>query len=159
MAASIPTPLPNIISASTIRSFPESISKTGTWTSTGNNVIGTGTKFLTELLLNNNPGLLFKYLFNTATGEIREIYSVNSDTHLVLKNGFAINVSGQALFVVNHYALHSISIMPLGAGVIMYTPESAGTTLSNGVPVNIENDYGILPIGLNCVSSVQVVTN
>ena len=158
MSASIPTPQPNVILATGIRSFPEALAKTGTITTTGANVVGTGTLFLTEIKFPNNPGLLYKYLFNSATGEIREILSVNSNTHMVLKNAFAIDVSGQALKVVNNYYLQSLSISPLGAGVLMYTPESASTVLDADTTINLEDDRGILPIGLNCVSNVQVTT-
>ncbi len=160
MAANTPTPQPTVqVPSGTIVCFPQAKTLTGTITSTGNDVIGTGTKFLTEVKYKNNPGLLYRFLFNIETGEIREILSVNSDTHLVLKNAFAADVSGQNVTVCDNYALKSISIIPLGADVEMFTPESASTVLAENIEVQVKDWNGILPIGLNCVSDTQVVTD
>jgi len=154
----IPYPQIRVISSGTILSLPESIQLTGTISSSGVEVTGTGTAFLTEIRNPNNPGVLkYKFLFKATTGEIREILSVNSDTHLVLKNAFAAGLSGADVWVVNHYFLKSVSIMPLDDGVIVYTPESTGATVAANIAINIKDSWGIPnPIGLNCVADVEV---
>jgi hypothetical protein len=156
-----PSPQPSIITAGSIVSFPEAIQLTGTITSTGLEVIGIGTLFLTEIANPNlTSWLYYKYLFNSATGEIMEIEGVRSDTHLKLKAAFASDVSGADLWVVNNYFLSDISISPLGAGVVMYTVDSEGTTLDADTTVSINDKWGTLPVGLDCTAAgAQVITN
>jgi hypothetical protein len=155
------TPLPRIrlISAGTILSLPESVQLTGTISSSGTTVTGTGTLFLTEIRNPNNPGVLqYQYLFKDTTGEIMEILSVNSDTHLELKTAFAAPLAGDDVWVVNNYFLKSISIMPLGAGVRAYTPGSTAQAVAQDVGINIKEPFGIPnPIGLNCVADTEIV--
>lgn len=152
------SPQPNVQTVSTITSFPAPVALTGTISSTGLEVTGTGTLFLTEIVNPNTNFLLYKYIFNPSTGEIMEIEGVRSNTHLKLKHAFAVNLSGAALNVVNNYFYNSISIDPLGAGVIMFTPNSLATTLDENATVNLSNDRGIQPIGLNAEAADAQVT-
>lgn len=77
------------------RSIPYSAATTGTVTSTGVNVVGTGTLFIAEC----PPGSWFVDL---AANEVRKVKSVISDTRLVLEEAFTVDLAAVATPQVIH---------------------------------------------------------
>jgi hypothetical protein len=73
---------------------PKGRTLTGTWSSVGTIVTGTGTLFTTEL------GGIAGWLYSTTDNELRRFFQINGDTNLVLEKAFTNNQTNQAMIVV-----------------------------------------------------------
>jgi len=154
---------PNVILVDDIRSFPEAVVLTGTVVSLVLQITGTATDFFNELLMNpdspnNAPTLKYKYIFNPATGEIREIDFIQSATTLRLKTAFSVEMAGEDFSVINNYFYNSITINPQGAGVLFYSVGSESTALDANATEMLESEIGLNPIAIDATASDAIVT-
>jgi hypothetical protein len=90
---------PGLVNITNTTCFPAPVTLTGTISSSGVDVTGTGTLFLSEIALPQQDGKLlnYKYIYDESSGEIREIDYVISDTALRLKVSFSSDLSGADL--------------------------------------------------------------
>lgn len=159
---SITTLTPNTTLVTGVSTFPTADTLTGTVSSSGVTVTGTGTLFLTEFYYSGAyVTQKYKYLVKPSTGEIMEIERIVSDTVMYLKTAFAVALSGAAVKAIEEtHGLKSISISPIAAGVKVYYPNSAAVTLDADTIVNIDNAPNIInPVGVDgTTGNAQVQT-
>lgn len=159
---SIATLQPNTTLVTGVVTFPTADTLTGTVSSSGTVVTGTGTLFLTEMFYPGNYLLQrYKYLVKPSTGEIMEIERIVSDTVLHLKTAFAVALSGAAVQAIEEVkGFKSISISPIAAGVKIFYPNKTSVTLDASTIVNLDNNDNIIkPVGLDgTTGNAQVTT-
>lgn len=73
--------------------LPKGRTLSGTWSSVGNIVTGTGTKFTTEL-----AGGKY-WLYSTTDNELRPFHQINGDDNIYLETPFTNDQTGQAMIV------------------------------------------------------------
>lgn len=111
--------------------IPFAITKTGTVSSTGTVVTGTGTLFTTELVQGD-------YLYNAATNEVRKISGIQSNTILRIESAFTSGLSAVSV-QVSRSQFVSIAITATGAGT------KDGAAISSGQLLSFNNDSGLEP--------------
>lgn len=135
-----------VITVTTKTTLPAPVTLTGTITSSGLAITGTGTLFLTELCFLEQTNLKVKYLWDSTNTEMREIATVVDDTHLTLKVAFSNVISGQALKVPDPAIQYrEISLAPAGAGCKVCTANKATVTMNPDVMMEFGNDGGLQP--------------
>lgn len=136
-----------------VQTVPLSATGTGTVSTQGIAIIGSGTAFKTELRTGS-------YLFN-GSDEIRRVRYVETDTLAYLEDAFTADLSSDALLFVDSKKAQTKSIsalMPLGESGATVN----GTDMIEGVPVTFEktgnSHYGrvdfVNPIIVDATSSV-----
>jgi len=122
--------------------LPKGRTLTGTFSSVGTIVTGTGTLFTTEL-----AGMK-GWLYSTTDNELRMFTQINGDTNLVLDKPFTNNQTNQAVIVCT----------PLYMSIAAYSSHSsAPANLNNkefsaGTTKSYNNDAGIIPITYDAAS-------
>jgi hypothetical protein len=117
---------------------------TGTFSSVGTIVTGTGTLFETEI-----AGIT-GWLYSTTDNELRKFTQINGNTNLVLESAFTSNQTGEPVKVV----------LPLYSAIAAKSSHPTNDAQFNnrkfaaGEAVNINNDSGINPITYNAASGV-----
>lgn len=111
--------------------LPFAITKTGTVSSVGTVVTGTGTLFTTELVQSD-------YLYNAATNEVRKITGIQSNTILRIDTAFTSPLSAVAV-QTSRAQFVSVAITATGAGT------KDGVAMTSGQNISINNDAGISP--------------
>jgi hypothetical protein len=115
---------------------------TGTITSVGRYVTGTGTLFLSEIGGDagvGHPTIDNKgYIFNGTT-EVREIQEIIDDTHLVLCEAFTVDLAGAAVKYVPESRTMQMSWVCISAGgkvdnVTLAANEGSGSGYTASVP-------------------------
>lgn len=122
--------------------LPKGRTLTGTYSSAGKIVTGTGTLFTTEL-----QGMK-GYLYSTTDNELRSFFQINGDTNLYLEQAFTNDQTAQAMIVCT----------PLYRGIA--AKSSHATIASNfnnrtfpaGSVKNINFDAGVNPITYDAAS-------
>ncbi len=92
---------------------------TGTLTSRGKTIDGTGTAFKTEL----SPG---DYLLNPTTDDIQKIARIESDTLLFLEAAMTTPLAGTTCDRIKNNNMKSIQVVFTGAGTIRGASQSTG---------------------------------
>lgn len=143
------------------RTYPAAVTLTGTISSAGVAVTGVGTSFLTELVYEDNPIILrYKYIYDGAQNELREIAKVLNATTLLLKTAFSSNLSGIALKSPDYRTpLIELSVICAGAGGIASTIGGTPVTMIANTLFTFKNQGGIAPMAVDgSVSALQVTT-
>lgn len=148
-----------VLVSNEIKSFPQMVTLTGTVSSSGTTVTGTGTDFydlyaVEDAENNGNEVLKYKYLIDPAVGEIREIAKILNATKLLIKTAFTNPLSG-TLTVIDNYGIKEAIVTPVSAGVVMYEPETAGMTIITTVPISMKSYININPFALNCSGGLR----
>lgn len=147
-------PLSNEITA-----FPTPLQLTGTVSSSGTVVTGTGTDFLTEGCYPNLDisKIRYPYIFNPSSGEIREITAIPNATTLMIKNAFSVALSGDDFYVIDDTELYkTISVNGQSGTNKICTVGADPVTMDNNVIENFGTEDGWqLPIGIDA-SAAQV---
>ncbi len=143
------------VASGEIRPFPVATTLTGTVVSSTTVVTGTGTSFLSELLISGGPGLKHKYLFNSTTGEIRSIARVDSDTVLHLNTAFAVaDLAGENLEVLGSPGGRKVHIDVVGDNIgetaTFHQVDQAALTIEATIPTVIGDGRGLPPFCLQC---------
>lgn len=145
--------------ASTSICIPREVQLTGTVSSSGVIVTGTGTLFTTQILQTGTTMLRNKYLFSPANGQVIEIIKVLSNTSLMLAAPFTTPLSGENVYVPDiSYNMYSVSLNPLGAGVTVANVNEAASELDISAPVGYDNENGVTPIAVNATASDCEIT-
>lgn len=134
---------------------------TGTVSSVGRIVTGTGTLFLTEIGGNSlyngigNPSTVVEgaYLFN-GTDEVRRIKEVISDTQLILEAAFTANLSGSSVKIVAESRTKQFSFVLISGTVIVDGVTLATSEMSGFGDTAANNTYTLDPIVINATSGV-----
>lgn len=136
------------ITASNVQTFPGIVELTGTVASSGTTVTGTGTLFLSELL-DDSGFILYPYIWNSTSNEIRKIIGVYSDTSFVIENAFGTDLAGELVNVipVSDYVYAKIqTVSPTGTtNDLWQTGESTAVAVDGTNPVELINGRGIEP--------------
>lgn len=111
--------------------LPFAITKTGTVSSVGTVVTGTGTLFTTELVQSD-------YLYNAATNEIREITGIQNNTTLIIDSAFTSPLSAVAV-QTSRTQFVSVAITATGTGT------KDGVAIASGQFLSFNSDGGISP--------------
>lgn len=151
------------IDGGTFQVFPAQVVLTGTITSSGTTITGTGTAFLSEFLTPSGY-LKYPYLWDESFGELRSIQSVVSDTKLYLNLAFTIGFSNSAInaIPVSNYKWAKIqSIAPYGDAVFLNLVDKATVFdplfVQGTIPVIIKNKRGIEPFSVQAPGSTGQV--
>jgi hypothetical protein len=105
------TPKNQKITATNKAWFPTpSANLTGTLTSTGKKVTGTGTAFRTDLCEGD-------YILNPTTDQIALVHRIESDTILFLESAFTADLSGATCKRIKSKHLKSMKVVFVGTGV------------------------------------------
>lgn len=118
---------------------------TGTLTSSGKFVTGTGTLFLSEIGGDGGVGQSAKdfnaWLFN-GTNEVRRITAIANDTHLTIEEGFTVDLAGASAYVILVTGAVMVSILAVGAitvdGVALADTVSATYGYSAPAPFTLD---------------------
>jgi hypothetical protein len=131
--------------------FPASSTKTGTITSTGTDVRGTGTLFLTEVRKGD-------YIW--CQNQIRKVTVIYNNTRLTVNAAFAPDVAAQALKTVRQVPNIKLSISNVDS-VTAYlgTLTADAQILEPGQSVNYTSDNGMGPIAYNPNGGTLNITN
>lgn len=121
--------------------YPASTTQTGTISSSGVTVTGTGTAFLTELRKGD-------YIW--VQNQVRKIVGILNDTKLTLNAAFSPDIAGQALKTVRHVPNVKLSVSNTDS-VTAYlgTITNDAQVIEPGQTVNFESDNGMGPIAYN----------
>ncbi len=120
---------------------------TGTLTSSGKSVVGTGTLFRTEL----NVG---DYLLNPTTDDVSKIHSIQDDTHLMLFTAMTTTLAADTCKRMRANTIKQliIAFAGTGPGTIRSVDQATGGggTWPVNVPNRMEADGGIRPVLVTC---------
>jgi hypothetical protein len=114
-----------VLSITTKTTIPEPYQTlTGTMTSVGRIVTGTGTTFTTEIGGGDStiglPTIVAGgWLFSISNMEVRQIKDVVSNTQIILEQGFTADVSGVAVLYVPDSRVMQMSWVATAAGAIV----------------------------------------
>lgn len=106
---------------------------TGTISTDGNRLIGDGTLFTEELVEGG-------WIYDSLSGELRQIKSINDDTIAVLERAFTVNIiAGSALNYIKCGLYSEVSLLVIGASDAKITGTTGNQTdLPYNVPVVLE---------------------
>lgn len=142
----IKTEITGVSGFATKGTLPTGRTLTGTFSSVGKIVTGTGTLFTTEIAGARG------WLYSTTDNELRPFFQINGNTNLVLETAFSSNQTDQAVIVC--MPLYSaISAKSIHASV---NANLNGRTFSVGSIENFNNDAGINPITYDAASGVSM---
>jgi hypothetical protein len=149
-----------IVIDSEVRVIPSSVTLSGTYSSNGKLVTGTGIDFIEEMLIGGAGGdLKYKYLVSEDRGQIIEIESVLSTTTLLLKQAFDSDVASQNI-VVNNPAdgMTSCGIYPLDRDVTVGNVNESPVLVKENIGISYSNSNGLTPIVINGLANLVQVT-
>ncbi len=134
---------------------------TGTVTSVGRIVTGTGTLFLTEIGGNSlygglgNPSTAVQgaWLFNNSN-EVRQIKEVISDTQLILEQAFTVDLSGASVKIVQPSRTKQFSFVLISGTVVVDGVTLATSEMSGFGDTAANNRYTLDPIVIDTTSGV-----
>jgi len=132
-------------------SLPRSLALTGTIETINEEIRGTGTKFLTELLYSSGESqpvrdaLRYKHLYVKAQDVVRKIKYVVNDEYAVLEEKFPINVpAATALEVPDDLEFKEIGILCNNAGSVVNAQ-----VITQGQVLNWKREAGLEPIAVD----------
>lgn len=140
--------------------IPSSVTLTGTYSSSGTLVTGTGTDFVSEMLINGAGGALkYKYLFSETQCQLIEIVAILSPTTLQIKQAFDSDVSGDDLIVDNPAdGMTSFKLNPIGGEVGVANINQSKVAIDKTTHIEYKNSNGLTPIAIDGTSNIgQVV--
>lgn len=111
--------------------LPFATTKTGTVSSVGTVVTGTGALFTTELVQGD-------YLYNAATNEVRKITGIQNNTTLIIELAFTSPLSAVAV-QISRAQFVSVAITATGAGT------KDGVAIALGQFLSFNSDSGVDP--------------
>jgi hypothetical protein len=126
--------------------LPKGRTLTGTFSSVGTIVTGTGTLFTTELAGARG------WLYSTTDNELRPFFQINGNTNLVLETAFTNNQTSQAVIVC----------MPLYISIAAKSSHATvaanlnNRTFAAGSVKNLNFDAGINPITYDAASGANM---
>jgi hypothetical protein len=131
--------------------IPAAVQISGTITSSGNRVVGTSTKFTTELFKGD-------YIYNTTaatTSAVRKVLHILDDTHLILESGFPSDVSGINTYRTRgKYAGVSIQNSGAAAGKI----NEGDITIGASININASDGFSVDPISYDATGTTLIIT-
>ena len=122
--------------------LPLQNSLTGTFTSAGVIVFGSGTTFTKDFV----PG---DWIYSATTNEIRKVEGVQSDTIMRVSSAFTSPALAQACNRVRGQLLRGLSIWVSGAGAVTINGDSFAT----GETYSVNSSSGIEPIVYDATGS------
>ncbi len=151
-----------VISSGTVEAFPPGLTKTGTVSSSGVIVTGTGTDFFTDIFNTGGSvrsGFKYKWLYSAVNGETREIVNVTAADKLIIKSAFSSALSSENFMLISDaISYDKISINPKDAGPKLATAGGISYLMDENVTKNIDNQYDF-PIVINAVGAdVEVLS-
>lgn len=141
--------VPSTVSFPTKGTIPIAKTNTGTLSTTGINVRGVGTLFLSEF----KPG---DWLYNSSAATIqsvRKIRSITSDTVMQLEQAFGVDVSGIAVLKCEPQTFKAIQSESTGtaAAILQEAPFAIGSRIiSGGSPIAYDASASNAQISFTC---------
>jgi hypothetical protein len=132
-----------------------------TISSSGVEITGVGTLFLSELTVAEGAHQAYGYIYDALQDEIRQIDKVESDTRLILKTAFSAALTGIALVCPDHkFAYRKVDFLCVAGGTAyMSGVDQVRVAMIAAIYVYNRNDGGLEPIAVNGTgTSVQVTT-
>jgi hypothetical protein len=146
-----------IITLTSQDSIPQASSGTGTLTSAGNGqqIVGSGTAFLTELNIGD-------WIYIKAQNEFQKVEVITSDTELYLTEAFTVALSGSAFHITASSRYTEISFLVTGAANvtadgITFTPGTAQTYSKASATGSFAREF-VDPIDINATGSSVLIT-
>jgi hypothetical protein len=142
----VKTEITGVSSFPTKGTLPTGRTLTGTFSSVGTIVTGTGTLFTTELAGARG------WLYSTTDNELRAFFQINGDTNLILERAFSSDQTDEDMIVC----------MPLYTAIGAKSSHASiaanldNRTFSVGSVENISNDGGINPITYDAASDLNM---
>jgi hypothetical protein len=149
-----------IVESGNVACLPSSVLLTGTVSSSGLLVTGTGTDFVTDLLYGGAGGMQkYKYLYTSVEGQVIEIVQVLSPTTLLLKVEPENDLSAEDFKVASiSEGYNYVSLKALGSGVGIANINEAPSDIDDTSPVVYSNSNGLDPIVVNATGSDCQIT-